>query len=81
MVAASERLRPHPDARPAFDSLLLLISWTLWKERNGRTFHGVASRLEIIYKAVVEEAEDWIQAGFSTLEAVCPLWSRRQFNM
>lgn len=53
-----QRMRLHNDARPPFDSLLLLISWTLWKGRNSRTFQGVASGIEIIYKAVVEEAED-----------------------
>jgi hypothetical protein len=67
-----QRLRLHHDARPPFDSLLLLISWTLWKERNSRTFQGVASGIQVIYKTVVEEAEDCVQAGFSTLAALCP---------
>jgi hypothetical protein len=65
-----QRLRLHHDA--PFDSLLLLISGTLWKERNSRTFQGVASGIQVIYKTVVEEAEDCVQAGFSTLAALCP---------
>ena len=31
------------ELRRGFDSLLLLVGWLLWKERNARTFNRVAS--------------------------------------
>ena len=76
-----QRLGLHPDVRPPFDTLLLLISWTLWKERNSRTFQGVVAGIEILYKAVVEEAEAWVEARFTTLAAVCPIWSQHSSLM
>lgn len=76
-----QRVLLHPDVRPAFDTLLLLTLWMLWKERNSRTFKGIASTVEIIYRTLVQEAEGWVQAGFTSLAAVCPLWSQRQFPM
>jgi ribosomal protein S14 len=48
-----QRVLLHPDARLAFDTLLLLTSWTLWKERNSRTFRGIASTVEIIYRTLI----------------------------
>ena len=68
MDAAKTKVTPQRTA--AVRQSVLLVSWTLWKERNSRTFQGVASRIEIIYKAMVEEAEDWVQAGFSSLAVV-----------
>ena len=57
---------------PAFDSLVLLISWIIWKERNNRTFSRMAAGVQDLYLKVVREAVDWVQAGFETLSVVCP---------
>ena len=62
--------------RPAFDFLVLLISWIIWKDRNNRTFSRTASGVQESYLKVVREADDWVQAGFKTLSVVCPLWSQ-----
>ena len=45
------------------------------------TFQMSASGIEIIYLATVREADEWDEAGFSSLEAVCPIWLRNLFQM
>jgi len=74
-----QRMRLHADARRPFDTMLLLISWCLWKERNNRTFQGTSADLQAIYHAVISEADEWISAGISTLHAVFPVWSQNLF--
>ena len=76
-----QRMRLHDDARRPFDTMLLLISWCLWKERNNRTFQGTSADLQAIYHAVISEAEEWIRTGISTLHAVFPVWSQNLFIM
>lgn len=71
-----QRLRLEVAVHPAFDSLVLLISWIIWKERNNRTYSWTASRVQDLYLKVVREADDWVQAGFKTLSIVCPFWSQ-----
>jgi hypothetical protein len=64
------------DATPTFDSAILLVAWCLWKERNIRTFNRVSAGLRDMLRALLREAEDWDAAGFSSLAAVLPVWSR-----
>lgn len=33
----------NAEARPAFDLVLLLTAWCVWKERNSRTFNGTTA--------------------------------------
>jgi len=49
--------------RRGFDSLIFLVGWMLWKERNSRTFNAVASTLGLLVLAMQEEAERWCSAG------------------
>ena len=67
-----ERLRLAFDARPAFDTLALLVSWSLWNERNKRTFQGTSVGINDLYRVVISEADIWVEAGFRTLAAACP---------
>jgi len=39
----TSRKRLPKELRRGFDSLLLLVGWLMWKERNARTFNRVAS--------------------------------------
>ena len=57
------------DSRAVFDSVLLLVTWCVWKERNNRTFNRVAASLQAMLRAVLRETEDWIAAGISSLNA------------
>jgi len=49
--------------RRGFDSLIFLVGWMLWKERNSRTFNAVASTPGLLVLAMQEEAERWCSAG------------------
>ncbi|XP_066320627.1 uncharacterized protein [Miscanthus floridulus] len=71
-----QRLRLEVALRLAFDSLVLLTSWILWRERSNRTFSRTAPGVQELYLKLVREADDWVQAGFKTLSVVCPLWSQ-----
>ena len=75
-----QRARLDPQARPTFDSLMLLVSWSIWKERNNRTFMRAVAGTQELSQKVVREAE-WVQAGFKTLVVVCTIWSRNTYDM
>ena len=57
--------------RRAFDSLFFLVGWSLWKERNARTFGGSPRSPALLLQAILDEADFWIAAGFRRLSAVC----------
>jgi hypothetical protein len=64
--------RGHLDraSRPPFDSLVLLIAWTVWKERNNQVFGWRASSVMQVVRAVVHEGEIWALAGYAPLAAL-----------
>lgn len=66
----------QPDATTTFDTAVLLVAWCLWKERNNRTFNRVSNGMLDMLRGMLQEAEDWVAAGFSSLFTVLPLWSR-----
>jgi hypothetical protein len=59
--------------RRSFDSLVLLVSWCLWKERNRRTFDQRSSTPAKLLAAILEEAGAWVGAGFSSLALLTTL--------
>jgi hypothetical protein len=76
-----QRVRIDASLKPAFDSLILLVAWMVWKERNGRTFSRQASGLRELLMKIIREADDWVLAGFKTLSAAGPYWSQQLANM
>lgn len=76
-----ERRRLEHDATTVFDTAVLLVAWCLWKERNNMTFNRVSAGLLDFIRGVLQEAEDWAAAGFSSLLSVQPLWSRHFVSM
>jgi len=55
--------------RRCFDTLVILTSWIIWKERNRRTFDHANSTVEDIVSLVFDEATAWVRAGYCTLES------------
>lgn len=70
-----QRGRINATERTLFDSLLLLITWAIWKERNGRIFGRPAGSAADVVCAMCQEGEDWAMAGFAPLAALVDLWS------
>lgn len=50
-----------------FDSVVLLVSWVLWKERNRRTFDNLSRTTTEVIAQVREEGAEWIAAGCKAL--------------
>jgi hypothetical protein len=71
----------HHDGTSAFDTAVLLVAWCLWKERNNRTFNRVTNSLPVMLRGLLQEAEAWVAAGFSSLLSVLPLWSQHLATM
>ena len=55
--------------RRGFDSLVILVSWLLWKERNGRTFDRRVRTVDDLVLRVCDEVVAWSHAGYRQLES------------
>lgn len=55
--------------RKAMTSLLMLISWEVWKERNARVIRNTAAPTMIIVDKIEEEAKLWVVAALQMLWA------------
>ena len=71
-----QRMELQAEARAVFDSLLMLASWMLWKERNNRTFRDATSTVHELFRAIVTEGVLWVQAGYKNLSTVSLVWSQ-----
>jgi hypothetical protein len=54
----------HKSQHKGFNSLALLVVWSLWKERNMRVHERVALRPVLLAPHILEEAQRWARAGF-----------------
>jgi hypothetical protein len=53
--------------RRGFDSLVLLVSWEVWKERNKRTFDNISKTSVQLLSQIHDEGDSWIAASFRSL--------------
>ena len=55
--------------RCGFDSLVILVCWLIWKERNDTTFDSRVRTIEDVVLRVMDEIVAWSHAGFRHLES------------
>ena len=53
--------------RRAMASLTMLVSWTIWNERNARVFRNKSAPPPILLQNIVLEAKLWVTAGAKKL--------------
>ena len=54
--------------RRGFDSLVVLVCWLIWKERNHRTFDHRTRTIEEVVYLLIEEITAWSRAGYRHLD-------------
>jgi hypothetical protein len=59
--------RVHHDLRREFDSLVDLVCWLLWKERNARVFNHVSMTARQVSDLIRDEGLGWVVAGYAGL--------------
>jgi hypothetical protein len=60
----------HGSQRKGIASLLMLVTWELWKERNARTFNNIGIFPTIIFDNIKTEARTWVLAGAKHLDTL-----------
>jgi hypothetical protein len=53
--------------RKGLGSLLILVNWTVWRERNAMIFDHKSSTCAQILASIISEASAWIRAGANQL--------------
>ncbi|OEL16649.1 hypothetical protein BAE44_0022330, partial [Dichanthelium oligosanthes] len=61
------RKRVAKAIRKSFDTLVMLIIWKIWLQRNERVFKVKATTASSVIKNVLEEAHCWITACMADL--------------
>jgi hypothetical protein len=56
--------------RKGLASLLMIVSWELWKERNSRVFRNVSAPSTIVVGKIMDEARMWASAGAKGLDVI-----------
>jgi len=74
--SSARKLIPKINRR-SFDSMVILISWILWNERNRRVFdHQVRTSRQLL-DFIADEAVQWVLASYSQVEKLALAhWSR-----
>ena len=54
----------------AMASVTMLVSWTIWKERNARVFNNKSAPPLVLLGVIKSEARLWVTAGAKHLSVV-----------
>ena len=63
-----------PEGIRGFDSIILLVYWELWMERNRRTFQAVALSPSLLLLRIVDEANAWLGGGVRCYADLLGAW-------
>ena len=74
-ASARKRLLKHD--RRKLDSIIILISWILWLERNKRVFDRQARSAQQLLSLIADEAVQWGLAGYTHVQALALALGRR----
>ena len=58
--------------RKAIPSLLMLVTWEIWNERNSRIFKHLSTLPTLIFARIKLEARNWVLAGAKHLGHLLP---------
>ncbi|TVU34142.1 hypothetical protein EJB05_15971, partial [Eragrostis curvula] len=62
------RKRVPKRLRPGFDTLLILVAWRIWNERNNRVFKFQALQPVALSQEIINEAYLWSHGDFGKKE-------------
>lgn len=60
-----------PNRSKELASLLMVVSWHVWKERNNRTFNNRTTNFLKVAEKIVNELSYWRLAGFRGVQWTC----------
>lgn len=58
--------------RKGVHSLILLVVWKIWKERNSSTFQQMERNVPSLLSVIKEDARIWADTGAKQLQAILP---------
>ncbi|KAF8648813.1 hypothetical protein HU200_064513 [Digitaria exilis] len=61
---------------PGTRTLIILIVWTIWRERNNRIFRGISTTAARLFDGLRDEAGLWMAAGAKGLASLVGNLSR-----
>jgi hypothetical protein len=61
--------RPRAAQAKGIQSLLILVCWSLWRERNARVFYNREKHTSALISEIKDEVRLWIRAGAKCLAA------------
>jgi hypothetical protein len=58
----------HGESKAKMDSIVMLTTWTVWRERNGRVFDIIFKLIQIVIEQIKGEARQWELASNGNLK-------------
>ncbi|KAF2913727.1 hypothetical protein DAI22_10g108000 [Oryza sativa Japonica Group] len=62
----------NKDKRSGVKSILILLSWEIWKERNSRVFQGIEASPQTITNRISDEIWLWRACGARGIQSLLP---------
>jgi hypothetical protein len=62
--------RVKKEVKKGINSLIILVSWCLWKQRNSSVFNGASPSISSIMGILKDEQSLWCMAGAKKLQGL-----------